>query len=108
MCQWNHLIEQINRIISWLFGILTIAATLLFIYAGFIYLTSGGSTKQAEKAKDVLQNVVVGFIIVLLAWVIIATLLSLLVDSTESDGDSSWWEDWGQEVVPIQIDSFGL
>ena len=49
------------------------------MYTGYLYLTAGGSAGQTEKAKHILFNVVVGYIIALAAWLIINTIVTSLL-----------------------------
>ncbi len=85
----------IQRVINWLIGILVLAATLLFMYAGFLYLTAGGDGGQVDTAKEIFQNVAGGFLIVLLAFTLIATLVNLL---TSEDWRDSW-----EQAIPIEL-----
>jgi hypothetical protein len=95
MCDFQDLINLIQNLINWLIGILTIVATLLFMYAGFLYLTAGGDGGQVDTAKTIFQNVAGGFVIALLAFTLIATLVNLL---TRDD-----WQDNWEEAIPIQL-----
>jgi len=54
-------------------------ATLLFSYAGFLYVTAGGNTGKIQKAHDIFKDVAVGFLIVLSAWLIVNTIVSPLI-----------------------------
>ena len=52
------------------------AAVLLFVYAGFLYLTAAGSETQVKKAHSVMFKAVVGLIVALLAWLIVQFILT--------------------------------
>ncbi len=82
-CDFNFFIQLINNIIKFLlFVIATPLVALIIMYTGYLYLTSGGSN-QTEKAKHILFNVVVGYVIALAAWLIInAIITSLNLDPT--------------------------
>lgn len=95
MCDFQDLMSLIQELINWLIGILTLVATLLFMYAGFLYLTAGGDGGQVDTAKTIFQNVAGGFVIVLLAFTLIATLVNLL---TRDD-----WQDNWKEAIPIEL-----
>ncbi len=78
-CDFNQVMTLINRVIRFLLiNIATPLAAIIFCYAGFKYLTSGGSEESTKKAKHMLINVVVGYIIALGAWLIINTILTSL------------------------------
>ncbi|TAN57050.1 hypothetical protein EPN15_05615 [Patescibacteria group bacterium] len=52
-------------------GTLGSAALLVFVYGGFLMLTSRGHSDQVQKGKDALINAVKGVIIVLASWMVI-------------------------------------
>lgn len=92
-CDYEALIEQVNVLINWLIGFLTAAATLLFAYAGFLYLTSGGNESQAQQGKKIFANVAIGFAIVLVAFLIVKAVVTILTNE-------NWQDDW-QDAIPI-------
>lgn len=95
MCDYQALMSMIQEVINWLIGILVMIATLLFMYAGFLYFTAAGSESKVETAKEIFWNVAGGFLIVLLAFTLIATLVNLL---TSED----WRDNW-EQAIPIEL-----
>ena len=53
-------------------------ATLLFVYAGILYVTSGPNPGNIEKAHRIFWHVLIGLTITLAAWLIVHTLFVLL------------------------------
>lgn len=47
-----------------------VLAVLAFIYAGFLYVTSGGDTTQLKKAHNALLNAAIGTAVLMGAWTI--------------------------------------
>lgn len=92
-CGYSDLIELINNVIERSIVILTSLGTLLFLYAGFLYLTAGSDSGQTEDAKEILTNVAIGFGIVLLAVTLVTTLVTELTDD-------DWRDTWG-DVLPL-------
>ncbi|KKQ35666.1 MAG: hypothetical protein US50_C0008G0007 [Candidatus Nomurabacteria bacterium GW2011_GWB1_37_5] len=84
-CGWNELITLTDNIINFLLFKLTLPiAAVAFAYAGYLYMTSGGSEKVRGKAKDVFLNVFYGLMIAVAAFVIVkAILLGLGVDQVD-------------------------
>ena len=81
-CTLCHLIIGINNLIKYGLGILiTISVVAIFI-AGIIYIISSG-TPLMEQAKKALSAALVGFTLVLTAWLIVATVMWIL--SAQSD-----------------------
>ncbi len=76
-CGFTALIELINNVINFLLvWFATPLAAVILAYAGFTYLTSGGSAEKATKAKHMLTSMIMGYVIALAAWLIIKTILS--------------------------------
>lgn len=97
-CDWSDFVQLINNLISWLIGLATVVATLLFMYAGFLYLTSGGSESQTDQATAIFSNVAVGFGIILVAWMLVTSIVSLLTGAS--------WIDQNSDLLPIsQVDT---
>lgn len=75
-CDFNMLLSLVNNLISYLlFVIATPLVALILVYVGWLYLSSGGSAENIGKAKKILGNVIIGYIIGLAAWLIINTIL---------------------------------
>ncbi len=51
----------------------------LFAYAGWKHMTAGGDTGQIKQANEVFTNVFIGLVIILSAWLIVSTLMSILL-----------------------------
>jgi hypothetical protein len=78
-CGFEELMKLINKVINFLlFTIATPLAALVFAYSGIMLITAGGSSEKMTKAKKILGNLVVGYVIALAAWLIINTILSAL------------------------------
>ncbi len=53
-------------------------SSVLFAYAGWVYLMAGGDTGAAAKAKSIFTNVAIGLVIVLSAWLVVDTIIRAL------------------------------
>jgi hypothetical protein len=80
-CNFNDLVSLVQRIINWLIIIAVPIAAGLFAYAGFLYITSAGDEGKISKAHGIFRNVLIGFIIVLSAWLVVYTITTALLDS---------------------------
>jgi len=79
VCGFNELMIMINRIINFiLLDIATPIAAIVFVYAGILLIFSGGDSGKITKAKAMIKNLIIGFVIVLAAWLIVNTILSTL------------------------------
>jgi len=60
-------------------GVIFLALT---IYAGFIYMTSGGNQEKTGQAIKLLRNAIIGVAIILAAWIITRFVIVMLNRST--------------------------
>ena len=88
-CQTCHALGLVNSINSWLVGILSIVAAILFVIAGFRIVTAQGNPSVLKAAKDMIVNAAIGFAIVLAAWLLIDLLMKTLLD--DSSGEIGPW-----------------
>ena len=78
-CDWNGLMSLINTVIHFLLFYMAIPiAAIMFAYAGFELVSSGGSTEKRGIAKKVFTSAVIGLILAVAAWLIVSTVLSIL------------------------------
>ncbi|MFA6588498.1 MAG: Ig-like domain-containing protein [Patescibacteria group bacterium] len=67
--------DTIVNVIKWALGLLGLAAVIMMIYGGFVWLTARGNQNQIDKAKRILINAAIGLVIVLLSWAIVLLIL---------------------------------
>jgi hypothetical protein len=78
-CDFDVLLAFVNKIINFLLVVMaTPLFALILVYVGWLYLSDMGSAENIGKAKKILKNVVIGYIIALAAWLIVKTILSTL------------------------------
>ncbi|MDD4351818.1 MAG: pilin [Candidatus Gracilibacteria bacterium] len=68
----------VSDIINWFLGFIGLIAVIMFIYGGILYLTAGGNDENTGKAKKAMLYAIVGIIIVLLAYTIVAAVTNAL------------------------------
>lgn len=71
-----------GRLINVVLGFLGIILLGYFLYAGFLWMTSGGSDDKAEEARTMIKNAVIGLIIIVSAFAISNFVLGSLVNVT--------------------------
>ncbi len=96
-CGYDDFMVLINNVIETLIGIAVAVSALLFMYAGFLYLTAGGNENQADRAKDIFGNVAIGFGIILVAWLVVSMIVGLL---TSCD-----WRAENRDIIPITLET---
>jgi hypothetical protein len=115
-CQACHVVQLTNNVVSWIVMILGIIAAILIVVAGARLVTSGGNVSAKEAAKSSMTNLLIGYLIVLSAWLVLDFgLKALLIE----DGSFGVWNEVScvaqplarnvpvtqQEVMYIPIDS---
>lgn len=86
-CTLCHLIIGIYEIFTWFKNILiTVAAVGIFI-AGVMYIISAGNEEMMKRAKSFLATSLIGFTIVLCAWLFVNVTMWAL--STEDGTDNA-------------------
>ncbi len=78
-CNFYDFIAMINIIIIGTIMMVSIYAAISFMYAGYAYLTSGGSQEKVSYAKGIFKKVLLGYIIILSAWVFVRMIESTLL-----------------------------
>lgn len=85
-CDLCSLLETITNSISWLLAISATVTLIFTVISGFLYFKSTGKKSLLFKAKRSFKNVILGFSVILLAWLIIHYSLSLL-----GYNNGNWW-----------------
>ena len=73
-CNFNDFIIVIGRIVNGTVILISVWAAISFMYAGYAYLTSGGNEQKVSYAKQIFTKVLIGYIIILTAWLFIYTI----------------------------------
>ena len=69
----------ITRVIKSILGVVAVIATLMFVWGGFMMLTSGGNERQIKQAKDTLVWAAIGIVVILVSWAVIRFVLQSFV-----------------------------
>jgi len=76
----------IAKIIRIILGFLGIMAVGIVLYAGFLWMSSGGNEEKIAQAKLILRNGVIGLVIVLSSFAIATFILNKLISATGGGG----------------------
>lgn len=82
MCQACHLAALTHNILVVLVGLAVAAATLMFAYAGFLYVTAAANHGNIDSAKRIFGQVLLGLILVLTAWLVIDLTLRVFTNQS--------------------------
>jgi|GEM_PF-954760 hypothetical protein len=77
-CNFQTFISMVGTTINWLFVIAIPVAVALFAYAGLLYMS--GKDENKKKARTIFLNVAIGFIIMLVMFVVVKTVVGWVVN----------------------------
>ena len=63
----DDVLRVLERLISWIFTILLVLATLVTLYAAFLYMSSSGDPEKIRTATHTLLYVVIGAVVALVS-----------------------------------------
>jgi hypothetical protein len=78
-CDFNKFVDLVNNVINIIVIISIPAATVGFVWIGLTILTAQGNVGKITEAKRIAWNLMVGFIIILSAWLIVHIITSALL-----------------------------
>ena len=107
VCKTCHLMELGSNIIEFLITVMVSVVALVFIAGGFKMVTSGGDHGAVSDAKHMMTNAVIGFVILLLAWLIVDTFLKVFL-RTEGDLKLGPWNQIECENAPVFTGGGGM
>jgi Type IV secretion system pilin len=100
-CQSCDVVQLENNVVGWLVVILGVLAAIVIVYAGVKLVTSGGNQHAMEEAKSMINNIIIGYLIVLSAWLVIDYGLKALLDT----GTFGVWNEVKCEQQQVAISS---
>lgn len=76
--QASNFTELIDGIISFIFMVGIALAPVMFIVAGFYFITAGGDPKRVQTAKQIMLYTSIGLVIILLAKALVYVLKNII------------------------------
>jgi hypothetical protein len=83
---WGCVFATIQNAVKLAVALGILVVTLAIAYAGFLFMTSGGSEERRSKGKQAITNALIGLVIVLTAWLIVDTLMKVIYNANASSG----------------------
>lgn len=84
-CGFVQFIELINNVVSLLIALSFPIAAGVIAWAGFNMIMDGGNGAKRKESIEMIKKVVIGFVIILSAWIVVSTLLNALLSSSFKD-----------------------
>ena len=80
----NDLPSTLTNIIKWLLLSLAFIGVIMIIYAGVLWMTAAGNEEKVVLAKKVISSVIIGLVVIFLAWAIVTFVIEGLVYGSEA------------------------
>lgn len=77
-CQLNDALQIFVNISIFILGISGSLALLMFLYGGFLWITSAGNEKKVQEGKDTITKAVIGLAIIFGAYAFITFIIASL------------------------------
>lgn len=90
-CGYCDLLQLGENIIVFIIRFAVIIAVLMIVYAGFLFLTAGGSAPQISRARSVLVKTIIGLVITLAAWLIVDLVVTAFLSPDILDDLGGSW-----------------
>lgn len=83
--------QIVGRFVTTFLSLVGVIFTVLFVYAGYLWLTARGEAAAVEKAKNIMENAIIGLVIVAGAYALtyftVSQLSKGLLDEEASGGN---------------------
>jgi len=66
----KNLPQAIGKVIGAVLSFVGVIFLILMIYGGYIWMLARGNEQEVEKAKNIIQNALIGLVIVLAAYIV--------------------------------------
>ena len=70
--------DKIITLVNYVISIIAIVAVVMIIYAGYLYVSSGGDEKKLGQAKSLILYAVIGLVVVIVSYSIVGFVNSLI------------------------------
>lgn len=85
-CNFCTFMSMVDKIITFVFTLMVMGAVLMLVYAGFKLVVSQGNEHAMQETKGMISNVIIGFVIVMSAWLIVDTMMKALLRTDSGFG----------------------
>lgn len=92
----TDLLTIIGRVINVVLGLTGIVLLVLILYAGYLWMTSGGEMEKVESAQRMMKNAVIGLLIVVSAFAITKFIFDMLLGAVNEGGSGVAGTDSGR------------
>ena len=106
-CSLDQILQVFVNITILILGISGSAILLMFVYGGFLWITSRGDAKRVEKGKDTITHAVIGFAIIVLSYSMINFLIAALAGDAPGESLEETIENAADENADLNTSGGG-
>ncbi|MBP7060815.1 MAG: hypothetical protein KBA91_02440 [Candidatus Moranbacteria bacterium] len=81
-CTLCHVVVGAGRLMQWGMNIMTVIAITVIVAMGILYIVSAGNQGMMQTAKGGMLAALIGFVIMLSAWLIVNIVFTTLADTS--------------------------
>ena len=70
-CTLDDLVPVVNNVVNIVLFLAGSGMLLMFVYGGYLWVSSGGSPERVSKGKEVIKAAIIGIVLVLGSWLIV-------------------------------------
>jgi hypothetical protein len=93
-CGLAGILQLVQNLMNVMVSLAIVVLVLLIAYAGALFLFGASNPEARSQGKKLIMNAVVGFVIVLSAWLVIDFVMKTLYD-----GQKSGWGPWNEIIA---------
>lgn len=79
-CGFCDIFQLAQNLINFAVAFSVLVATIMFVYAGFLYFSASAKHDNIKKAHGIFWKVFIGFVFILGAWLIVSLIMSTLLN----------------------------
>ena len=92
-CGFCHIFKLIENILVLILTCaVPIIGTVMLVWGGFMFLSSAESPSRVEDAKKIIKAVVIGIVIIFVAWVFLNSFLATIGVAEWTGLKEGWWK----------------
>lgn len=92
ICNFGHLVGALMRLINYLISVAAIVAMYNVLSRGWDLMTAFGNPEKIKRAKEGISNALVGFAMIILAFIFINLVVNLIFGNPTSNQQRPWWD----------------
>jgi len=102
-CDFVDVMQLVQNIMNFAIYLGTIVLVLILVYVGFLYVTNPASPANIQKAKSVATSAIIGFVVLLGAFLIVSTIMNTFA---REDAVGNWESFFGvtKEVCETDLE----